>query len=294
MKGNNAQSLYALLAALAWGLAIPAQSVCADFLGPFSITAIRSIIAGPIMLAFCLLRRKKDCGTWRDIIIGSFASGFALFVAINAQQFALNHGTSSGKAAFISTFYIVAVPVCQIFFGKKVSKRHWLAVAIAIGGLYFLCITDTFTISVNDLALLLCALASTIQIFSIERFSAKVDPFVLTCGQLFVIAGLSFLVALPTENITASAVSSCILQLLYISVCASCLGYTFQTLAQASGNTTIVSLLLSLESFFAAVGGALLLGERMSQGELIGCALMLTATVIATLPGKARSREPEK
>ena len=290
MKKGNIQSFYALFAAMIWGLAFSAQSVCAEFLGPFSITGLRSLVAAVIMLAVCLLRKKKSRGTRRDIILGSVVCGTALFAATNAQQLALNLGCSAGKAGFITALYIVMVPIGQIFFGKKITARHWLAVAIAVVGMYFLCITGGFSISASDLYLLLCAFLFTIQILAVDRFSAKVDALTLSCGEFVVVAALSLLVALPTESITASGIASCIWPLLYIAVFSSCLGYTLQTLAQEGGNAAVVSLLMSLESFFAAVFGALLLGERMSANELIGCALMVAAIVIAELPVKgARS-----
>ncbi len=288
MKKGNIQSLYALLAAMIWGLAFSAQSVCAEFLGPFSITGLRSLVAAIIMLAVCLLRKKKACGTKRDIIMGSVVCGAALFAATNAQQLALNLGCSAGKAGFITALYIVMVPIGQIFFAKKITARHWLAVAVAVVGMYFLCISGGFSVSASDLYLLLCAFLFTIQILAVDRFSAKVDALTLSCGQFIVVAALSLLVALPTESITASGIASCIWPLLYIAVFSSCLGYTLQTMAQAGGNAAVVSLLMSLESFFAAVFGALLLGERMSKNELIGCALMIAAIVIAELPGKKR------
>ena len=290
MKKGNIQSFYALLAAMIWGLAFSAQSVCAEFLGPFSITGLRALVAAVIMLAVCLLRKKKGRGTRRDIIMGSVVCGTALFAATNAQQLALNLGCSAGKAGFITALYIVMVPIGQIFFGKKITARHWLAVAIAVVGMYFLCITGGFSISASDLYLLLCASLFTIQILAVDRFSAKVDALTLSCGEFVVVAALSLLVALPTESITAAGIVSCIWPLLYIAVFSSCLGYTLQTLAQEGGNAAVVSLLMSLESFFAAVFGALLLGERMSANELIGCALMVAAIVIAELPVKgARS-----
>ena len=290
MKKGNIQSFYALLAAMIWGLAFSAQSVCAEFLGPFSITGLRALVAAVIMLAVCLLRKKKGRGTRRDIIMGSVVCGTALFAATNAQQLALNLGCSAGKAGFITALYIVMVPIGQIFFGKKITARHWLAVAIAVVGMYFLCITGGFSISASDLYLLLCAFLFTIQILAVDRFSAKVDALTLSCGEFVVVAALSLLVALPTESITAAGIVSCIWPLLYIAVFSSCLGYTLQTLAQEGGNAAVVSLLMSLESFFAAVFGALLLGERMSANELIGCALMVAAIVIAELPVKgARS-----
>lgn len=286
MKKNRHQSIFALLAAIIWGAAFSAQSVCAQYLGPFTITALRALIAFLVLLVVCLLRRKSDCGTRRDIIIGSLVCGTALFAASNMQQVALNLGASAGKAGFITALYIVLVPIGQVFFKQKITPRHWLAVAVAVAGMYFLCITGGFSISPSDLYLLLCALLFAVQILAVDRFSARVDGLVLSCGMFLVVAVLSSLFALPLEEITLGGIAACIWPLLYIAVFSSCLGYTFQILAQKGGNPAVVSLLMSLESLFAAVFGALLLGERMSTHELIGCALMIAAIVVAELPAK--------
>ena len=286
MKKNRHQSIFALLAAIIWGAAFSAQSVCAQYLGPLTITALRSLIAFLVLFAVCLLRRKSDRGTRRDIIIGSIVCGAALFAASNMQQLALNMGASAGKAGFITALYIVLVPIGQVFFMQKITPRHWLAVAVAVAGMYFLCITGGFSISPSDLYLLLCALLFAVQILAVDRFSARVDGLVLSCGMFLVVAVLSSLFALPLEEITLGGIAACIWPLLYIAVFSSCLGYTFQILAQKGGNPAVVSLLMSLESLFAAVFGALLLGERMSTHELIGCALMIAAIVVAELPAK--------
>ena len=286
MKKNRHQSIFALLAAIIWGAAFSAQSVCAQYLGPLTITALRSLIAFLVLFAVCLLRRKSDRGTRRDIIIGSLVCGTALFAASNMQQVALNLGASAGKAGFITALYIVLVPIGQVFFKQKITPRHWLAVAVAVAGMYFLCITGGFSISPSDLYLLLCALLFAVQILAVDRFSARVDGLVLSCGMFLVVAVLSSLFALPLEEITLGGIAACIWPLLYIAVFSSCLGYTFQILAQKGGNPAVVSLLMSLESLFAAVFGALLLGERMSTHELIGCALMIAAIVVAELPAK--------
>ena len=288
MKNNRRQSLYALLAAIIWGAAFSAQSICAQYLGSFTITALRSIIAFLVLLIVCLLRRKADIGTRRDIILGSLICGTALFAAANAQQLALNLGASAGKAGFVTALYIVLVPMGQIFFKHTLPSRHWLAVAIAVAGMYFLCITDGFSISSIDLILLLCAFLFTIQILSVDRFSFKVDGLVLSCGMFLVVSVLSALVALPLEEISVSGIQACIWPLLYISVFSSCLGYTFQILAQKGGNPAVVSLLLRLEAFFSAVFGALLLGQLMTGREILGCGLMIAATVIAELPMPAK------
>lgn len=285
MKRNLRQTFFPLLTAMIWGAAFSAQSICSESLGPFTINALRFFIAFVVLLPVCLLRKKG--GAWRDIVLGGLLSGAALFAASNAQQYGLAAGASAGKAGFITALYIVLVPLAGIFTKKKPALRIWLAVAVAVAGMYFLCISGGFSVAPSDLWLLACAGLFTVQILAVDYFVKKVDGLALSCGQFLVAALLSALF-LGRETITGAALLSCLWPLAYIAVLSSCVGYTLQTLAQRDGNPVLVSLLLSLESFFAAVFGALLLHERLSGRELIGCGLMLAAIVLAELPERKK------
>ena len=197
-----------------------------------------------VLLIVCLLRRRTEVGSRRDIIVGSLICGAALFAAANLQQLAINMGASAGKANFVTALYIVLVPVGQIFFKHTLPSRHWIAVAVAVTGMYFLCITDGFSISSTDLILLMCAFLFTIQILSVDRFSFRVDGLVLSCGMFLVVSLLSALVALPFEEISVSAVRSCIWPLLYISVFSKAALATLRSSPRRGGNPRS-SLLLS-------------------------------------------------
>ena len=140
----------------------------------------------------------------------------------------------------------------------------------------------------REVWLLACAALFAVQILAVDHFVQRVDGLVLSCGQ-FLTAALLSAIFLGRETITGAAVLSCLWPLAYIAVLSSCVGYTLQTLAQRDGNPALVSLLLSLESFFAAVFGALLLHERLSARELLGCGLMLAAIVLAELPGRRKT-----
>ena len=280
-----------LLAALIWGFAFSAQSVCADFLGPFSVNAGRGLIAFVILLAACLLRRRRSGkkGLSRELLLGSLCCGTALFIASNFQQFGLAD-TDAGKAGFITALYIVLVPIAGIFMGKKLSAKVWLAVLIAVVGMYFLCISDDFSLAFSDLMVLICALMFTVQIVSVDLFVQKVDSVELSCGMFFFEALFSGIGVLLFESPTLAGVQGCIWQLLYVAVFSSCIAYTLQIVAQKGANTAVVSLLLSLESVFALIGGAVFLHEKLSGRELLGCAIMLAAIVLAEWPERDRAR----
>ena len=285
MNDKIRHNLLPLLAALIWGMAFSAQSVCAAYVGPFTLNAIRGGIAFVLLLLLCLIRKKRDIGTRRDLILGGLICGLALFLASNVQQLGIS-GTSAGKAGFITALYIVIVPVAGIFFHKKVGGRVWLAVAVAVAGMYCLCITEQLTISAGDFYVLICAFLFAVQIMAVDHFVQKVDGIALSCAQFLVVAVLSSVGMAATETPSWAGIAACIWPLLYIAVFSSCVAYTLQIVAQKGANPTVVSLLLSLESVFAAVGGAVLLHERLTGRELLGCGLMIVAIVLAELPDR--------
>ena len=198
--------------------------------------------------------------------------------------------TSAGKAGFITALYIVLVPVFSTVLGKKAKKSIWLCVIAAVAGLYFLCFdgSSTLSFSSGDMYVFLSAFAFTAQILAVDYFVQQVDGIALSCAQFAVVIMLSDIGALAFgEHTTLEAVKTCIPYLLYVGVVSSGVGYTLQIIAQKDGDPTVVSLLLSLESFFAVVCGAIVLHERMSLREYFGCALMLAAVILSQLPEKS-------
>jgi len=272
-----------------WGVAFTAQSVCSNYLPPFSISAFRSLLAAAVLIVFRLISRKS-IGQWRDVILGGLFCGIPLFLATNLQQFGIGE-TSAGKAGFITALYIVLVPMLGIGLKKKVSLTVWISVMIAVVGMYFLCVTDGFSIAVGDLSLLACALMFAIQIIAIDHYAEKVDGITLSAAQFLVTGICSVLCAVCFETPTVSGFQNCILPLLYIALFSSCIAYTLQIIAQKGGNPTVVSLLLSMESVFAALSGALLLHERLSSREGMGCLLMVAAIVLAQLPERNKAKK---
>lgn len=287
MNPKIRQTALPLLAAMIWGLAFSAQSICADYLGAFTINAARALIACVLLFLFCLVRKNWTMGTWKNLILGGLCCGTALFLATNVQQFGLAE-TSAGKAGFITALYIVLVPVAGIFFHKRVTAKVWIAVAVAVVGMYFLCITEDFSVAKSDLYVLACAFLFTAQIMAVDHFVQKVDGIALSCAQFFVVSVFSAICMLFTETPTLAGFAGCIWPLLYVAVFSSCVAYTLQIVAQKDANPAIVSLLLSLESVFAVLGGVLVLGESLSGRELFGCLLMMVAIVLAELPERVK------
>ena len=294
MKVNRIrQNVLPVLAALIWGTAFVAQSMGAEYVGPFTFNAARAIIAFFFLLGLCavlrLMRRKQGVPqpktSRKDLVTSGLCCGGALSVAMTLQQKGIET-TTSGKAGFITALYIVLVPIAGLFLNRKVGKKVWLGVVLAVAGLYCLCITEEFTIAPGDFYLLGCAVFFAVQIMSIDHFVQKVDGVELSCAQFFVASIISTIGMLVTESPTLEAIGQCILPILYVGIFSSGVAYTLQILAQKDSNPTVVTLLLSLESVFATIAGALILHDQMSGREYFGCVLMLLAVILAQLPDK--------
>lgn len=300
MKVNRIrQNVFPVLAALIWGTAFVAQSVGADYVEPFTFNAARSAVAFLFLLALCGVFRavrkrspggaEAPTGTWRDLALGGVCCGVALTVATNLQQKGLET-TTSGKAGFITALYIVIVPVLGIFLKRKAPRAIWISVVLAVAGLYCLCITETFTVTSGDFYILLCAFSFSAHIMVIDYFTQKVDGVALSCVQFLVAAVLSSIGMLAAEAPSLEALRLCMWPILYVGIFSSGVAYTLQILAQKDSNPTVVSLLLSLESVFATLSGAVILHDQMSGKEYFGCVLMLAAVVLAQLPEPRRSK----
>ena len=289
MKNFIQHTVFPILAALIWGTAFSAQSVASRYVQPFAVNAFRGLVAFAVLALACLLL-KIPFGEKKQVITGSLLCGTALFIASNFQQFGIGE-TSAGKSGFITALYIVLVPVAGIFFHKRTSRRIWLAVAIAVTGMYFLCVKEGVSFAVGDLALLMCAIMFTLQILAVDAYSEKVHPVVLSAGQLLVCGILSLVVSFFFETTALADFAPCLWQMRYVSLFSSCVAYTLQIFAQKGGNPAVVSLLLSLESVFALLFGMILLGEKMTGREYFGCVLMVIAILISQLPDKTNREE---
>ncbi len=294
------QNVLPLVAALIWGTAFVAQSVCTDYVPPFAFNALRSFIALlfliPVSRVFdrAAARRGRPAKKvdWKQLLRGGALCGVFLAAGSNLQQFALAE-VSVGKAGFVTSLYVVLVPVFGwLLFRERISPQVWVGVVLAVGGLYLLCVTGEFTLGASDIFLLLAALGFTGQILSIDHFAVRVDGVKLSCAQFFFAGVISTIFSLIFETVDWAGVWHCILPILYVAIFSSGIAYTLQILAQAGSNPTVVTLLLSLESVFSVLSGAIILGDRLTAREYAGCALMFAAVVLAQLKfGKGRRKK---
>ena len=219
----------------------------------------------------------------KQLWIGGLCCGAALAIASNFQQAGLVAGTDAGKAGFITALYVVLVPVFGLFFKRKVNLPTWIAVMLSVVALYLLCIKGSFTLAPGDLLILVCAVCFAVHILVIDHFTATVDGVKLSCLQFLFACIISTVCMLIFEDVDMAAILSCVMPLLYVGIFSCGVGYTLQILAQKDSNPTVVTILLSLESVFAVIAGAIILKQQMSVREYIGCGVMFAAVILAQL-----------
>ena len=302
-----------MLTAFIWGSSFVAQKSGMDLIGPLAFNGILTLIGGIVLIpAIMFLKnwkvkkalqagetaaevseedRKKEN---RLLIIGGICCGIALLVASNLQQIGIFY-TTAGKAGFITALYVVLVPICGLFIGKKVRPVIWLCVLASAVGLYLLCMPAEGGfghINKGDLLIMLCALCFTGHILVIDYFSPKVDGIKLSCIQFFVAGILSIILMFPLDPALGfdlpsfSTLIDSWLPVLYAGVLSCGVAYTLQIVAQADTDPTIASMILCLESVFAVIAGMIILGESMSLREIAGCLIMFAAIVVSQLPAK--------
>lgn len=287
------QNVFPVLAALIWGTAFVAQSVAADRVSPMTFNALRAAIAFVVLLGIAAFAARRGGrvektaeerhAARRALVLGGLCCGFFLAVASNLQQLGLGE-TSPGKAGFITALYVVLVPVFGIFLKKRAPAQVWASVAIAVAGLYLLCVKEGFSIEASDSYVLLCAVVFALHILCIDYFVQRVDGIRLSCAQFLVVALLSGAGAVLLEKPELGGILACVPQLLYVGVFSSGVAYTLQILAQKDSDPTVVTILLSLESVFSVLAGAVILGDRLSAREYVGCVLMFAAVLLAQVP----------
>ncbi|WP_291636283.1 DMT family transporter, partial [Clostridium sp.] len=249
-----------LLTAIIWGFAFVAQRIGAQYVGAFTFNGIRfalgSISLIPLILYFN--RKSKDDTEKQKISVsawhGGAIAGCALFMAASLQQIGLSY-TSVGKAAFITGLYMVIVPLLGILLKQHVNITTWMGVALAVVGLYFLSITENFSISKGDLIELVGAVFWSIHILTIDHFVKKVDALKLSFVQFITCSILSMIVAVIFEKITINGLTQAIIPILYGGICSVGIAYTLQVVGQKHAKPSHAAIILSLEAVFAAIGG---------------------------------------
>ena len=289
------QSILLFITASIWGSGFVAQSIGMDHVEPFTFTFFRTAIGGFVLIpVIWFLNKLKQRGgriihngSKKDLFWGSFFCGMCLVAAESFQQFGLVY-TDAGKAGFITSMYIIFVPILSIFLAKKVGLSVWIGVILSVFGLYFLCIKPdmAFSIEKGDFLIFICAIIFAVHILVIAYFVNKVDGVELACGQFFAGSFVAFFLMLIHDTITYEGLMGALPAILWVGIMSNGVAYTLQIVGQRGMNPTISTLILSLESVMAVVFGGIFLREVMSSRKHLGGALMLAAVIIAQIPPK--------
>lgn len=286
-----------LLAALIWGMAFVSQSRGMDYMGPLTFNGVRSLIGALVLALYLLLtgrlrKGRREETNWRLTLQGGLCCGLALTAASTLQQFGIQY-TTVGKAGFITTLYIIFVPVAGIFFGRRASGTVWVGAVLAAGGMYLLCMTERLSLGKGDILVFCCALVFTAHILLVDFFSPGADGVVISCIQFAVCGVLCTGGALLWEQPSWGQLWEGAGPLAYAGVLSCGVAYTLQIVGQKGVNPTVAALLLSLESVFATVSGwiAYRIGflktdQTMTGRQILGCILVFGAVILVQLPGK--------
>ena len=280
-----------LLATVIWGGAFVAQSAGMNLIGPMTFQAVRCALA---VFALILLTLLLEIRNWNDIVhyvkkwsdpklwITGLLCGLALFVATALQQVALLY-TDAGKAGFLTAMYIVIVPLLGYFLHKTPGINAIFGVGLAVVGMYLLCCAGVSQINIGDVMLLGCAVAFAVQITLVDKFAAQLDTLRLNCIQALVVTVISSVFML-FESPRLDTILDCWLPLSYAGVLSMGAGYSLQIFGQKRLEPTSASMIMSLESVFAVVFGAIILREQMTDFETWGCVLVFAAVILSQLP----------
>jgi len=276
-----------LLTATIWGFAFVAQRVGMDFVGPFAFNGIRFALGSLVLVPFILKhgRGSAQPPSYRspvNILWGGFLAGLLLFAGASLQQAGLVY-TTAGNAGFITGLYVVIVPVLGLFFRQRPNAGTWIGVLLATVGLYLLSITDRFTIAFGDFLVLIGAFFWAGHVLLIGWLAPRADSLKLAFIQFAVCAVLSLLTAAAVETTTVAGIQRAALPILYGGVLSVGVAYTLQVVAQRRAHPAHAAILLSLEAVFAAIGGWIVLGERLTARGFLGCTLMLSGMLLSQL-----------
>lgn len=296
MRKSTKGVLILTLTALIWGTAFVAQNSAAEHVPTFIFIFLRYLIGSAVLLPVVFFSDRKKTkeqkkAEWgKTTLLGGFFCGIALLLGSTFQQLGFTDpAMTSGKSAFVTALYIIFTPLLGLFIGKKVPLRVWISVAVAGIGMYFLCLHGEASFSYGDLYTLACALFFTFHILVVDRYSKNTDCVKLSIVQFITAGTIGGIISLCTETVALPALTSAALPILYAGVFSSGIAFTLQTVGQRTCPPAVAPIVMSLESVFGALSGWVILNEKMSLIQILGCVLIFAA-IIFTQTGK----EPEE
>ncbi|MCF0129406.1 MAG: DMT family transporter [Pseudobutyrivibrio sp.] len=303
MSLKTRNQILLMITAIVWGLGFVVQAVGGEAFGAFAFNGIRNFMGSAVLLPLIAFRDKKGISKKPETVEekknlnkAAVICGFFMFLGSGLQQLSINLGADVAKAGFLTACYILLVPIVGIFFGRKCGLKIWIAVVIALVGLYLLCMMDGLKLELIDSLLLLCALSFAFQILAIDHFIEKVDGLRFASREFLWVGIFSTVPALFMDLKVFSGGFSdwlevfgngqAVLSVVFAGLCATGIGYTLQIIGQEGVNPTVASLIMSLESVFGALFGFLLLHQILTLRETLGCVIMFAAIILAQLPDR--------
>ncbi|MCZ2721239.1 DMT family transporter [Marinomonas sp. 15G1-11] len=271
--------------AIIWGFAFVAQSAGMENLGPYSFNAARFAMASCALIPLLFLFPSKQSYQFKKLLIVGSVAGVVLFIGSSLQQIGLLY-TSAGNAGFITSLYIVLVPIFGLLLSQKTTRKAWLGIAVAIVGFYILTIEPGFKINYGDALEFIGAMFWASHVLVIGYYSRHLPAIPLSIIQCIITALLSIIAASALEDNSIEDFKAAWLPLLYAGVASSSIAYTLQIIGQKKVSASISALILSTESVFAVIGGWLFMGEILSAKAYVGCAFILLGMIISQWPQK--------
>lgn len=294
---KNSKQLYSiillLLTTIIWGSAFVAQDIASNYVSSFTFNAVRFLISFIIMFPMAIFRQHKlkksgENNSAKEIVVSSLICGSCLILASIFQQEGISL-EGAGKSGFITSMYLVIIPIFYfIFKHKRYDINVYIGIVLAVVGLYLLSVKGGFSLGKGDVYLILSAFMFAGQIITTGYFAKNMDPFTLSCGQSLVSFLISFIPALVIDKPEISNVINALPSVLYVSIFSTCVAYTLQIVSQKNLNSTLASLVMSLESVFSAISGALILHEYLTGNELIGCIVIFCGVIISQISFKRK------
>ena len=324
MNKTFRNSFLLFLATLIWGTAFVAQQVGMDHIGPLTFTGIRSLLGSLSVFVYILIRdrlalrrREKVFGRgdrlpyldfflrlpqyirkkehlperYKVLLLGGLCTGLAVAAATNLQQFGIKLTSSVGKAGFITSTYVIFVPLFGLLIGKRTGVRVALCALLSLVGFYLLSVKEGFRIEAGDFCLLASSLCYAVQILFIDHFSTRCDGAKLSSLQFFICGAVSLVLAFIFEEPSAGPILDAWLPIAYAGILSSGVAYTLQIYGQRDLDPTIASLIMCMESVISALSGALFLHQFLSLRQTAGCAIVLVSVLLVELPIPGRKRQ---
>lgn len=300
-------NLLLLCAGAIWGMGFVAQQTAMDDIGPMLFIALRFLLAGIAVTPFAMaeMKRKNISSMSGEVIRfkGSFFMvGLAFFLGMAFQQVGLI-GTSVTNAGFLTALYVIMVPIIMVSL-LRVAQPFiiWPASILALIGIYLISGGDIASLNQGDMLIIVCALFWACHVILTGRVGQKTDlPVTMATLQFFITSALAFagFVVASLFNLGESLPSMAQLmnaapEILYAGLFAGGLGFTLQAVGQRYTSESAAAVLISTESLFAAMFGAIFLGERLQQLGYVGCALIFAAILMVELmPRKSQAKPAE-